>query len=410
MPSYFVERYLNWFLNSTDAPMAFAHASALMCLSSVANGKRWLEGANQLNANIYMMIIGPSSKARKTTTIRRATDVVKSVIPERAGPTDYTPEGLFKTLNEKTKSGGTRNCMTIFSNEFAADLARSAAYKTSFRDDLTNLYDGFDIDKVRSGEGKSVKVLAPRVSLCGAITYESLSEHIGLSDWGTGFMMRFLYVAPTEWRPTRLVEAGDDKGRRFAAYDGMYNLANLMETSDPCGLTFSPEAQAEYERLYQQHQAQVEAENVSGREQLQEIYLSRFWPNIKKMSLLYQLDEDPFSEVSLTAFLRAYELARLCWRSYLTAQRETTTGDFRTLAIMICEALHAAKSGVKTEHPGLDKILLDRAEGAPPGIQTAHLIRLFNYSPNVDYVLRFLKRHDIVTETAYSGRKWLFSV
>jgi hypothetical protein len=341
--SIFIDTYLDWFLNSTDAPHIFGESSALMCLSTAALGKRWLRGADKVNPNLYLALVGPSSRARKSTSIKRSREIVEAVIPNRIGPTDYTAEGLFKWMQEKdATTGKSRTRLTLFGSEFSADLARSKGYKNSFRDDITNLYDGFDIEKTRSGFGKNVTILAPRVSLFAAITYEGLKDNTTGTDWQTGFLMRFLYVTPDAWRELRVVPAPEDPLRKQAAIDAFGTLWDMLDCNNPMGLVLSPAATQMYATAYLAHMRQIEQSKTDDREQPHEIYMQRFWPNVRKLALLFQLDMDPFVDVSDVAMDRALTFAANCWEGYRRAHRETTNGDFGTLANIVIETITAA--------------------------------------------------------------------
>lgn len=349
--SYFIEPYMDWFLNSTDAPATFGEASALMCLSTAALGKRWLSGADRINPNLYMMLLGPSSRARKSTSIKRAREVVEQVIPGRVGPTDYTIEGLYRWMTEKDETTGkSRTRLTLFASEFAADLARVQAYNgTAFRTDLTNLYDGFDIDKQRAGFGKNVHIQSPRVSLFAACTYENLKEHTNLGDWRAGFWVRFLYVTPVAWRELRVIPAAADPLRKQAAVNALQQLWTALDCNEPMGLTLTHEATELYADVYMAHMKKMLEEKRSDEhhEDAQEVYMQRFWPNVRKLALLYQMDMDPFVDVSIEAMNRALRFAASCWSGYKMAHHETTIGEFGTLADMVLEAISAAgKTGV----------------------------------------------------------------
>lgn len=344
--SYFIEPYMEWFLNSTDSPVVFGEASALMCLSTVVLGKRWLTGADHINPNLYMMLLGPSSRARKSTAIKRAKDVVEQVTPQRIGPTDYTIEGLYRWMQEKdeeTNKGRTR--LTLFASEFAADMARMNAYAgPGFRTDLTNLYDGGAIEKQRAGFGKNVSILAPRVSLFGACTYENMKEHTKVGDWRAGFWVRFLYVTPVAWREVRVLPAEEDPMRKQVAVNALGQLWNALNNSPPGGLRLSPEATNLYAETYMAHMRKMKEEKRTdeNHEDAQEVYMQRFWPNVRKLALLYQMDEDPFLDIGLVAMERAITFAANCWQGYKMAHHETTVNEFGTLVEMLLDALDKA--------------------------------------------------------------------
>lgn len=373
--SRFIEPYMNWFLGSTDAPVAFGEASALMCLSTIALGRRWLGGADKVNANLYMMLVGPSSRARKSTSIKRAREIIEEVNPGRVGPTDYTAEGLFKWMQEKDETTNkSRTRLTLFASEFAADLARSAGYKNSFRDDLTNLYDGYDIEKVRSGFGKNLQIIAPRVSVFAAVTYEALRANTTGTDWQTGFLMRFLYVTPVVWRELKVIPADADHDQKLYV---AHQLRMLKETlqANVCGLAMTPAATQLYGDSYLRHMHMAAQNKTHDRELPEEVYMQRFWPNVRKLALLYQLDIDPHAAVGEDAMDRALKFASNCWGGYVKAQRETTINDFGTLCHVVMEALK---------------------EAGPHGLPLRTLSDRFGYAPQLQNVIKFVEASNLV--------------
>jgi hypothetical protein len=395
--SHFVSPFMEWFLNSTDAPAVFGEASAMMTLSTVALGRRWFTSSSPLHPNLYMMIVGPSSKARKTTTIERSMALIQQIAPSRKGPTDYTSEALFKFMEEKDETTGKgRTKLCLYGTEFAADLARSAAYRNTFRDDLTNLYDGFDIDKRRAGFGKSVYVASPRVSLFAAITYEGLSQHVTKLDWGTGFLQRFLYVAPTaqDWRETKANTPPEDPGRKEAALLALYEIVERIrfkgtDVSAYDGrMQFSPEAEEYYKESYTLHRDWIVSGKRTERELPAEVYTERFWPCVKKLALLNQIDLDPDDRIiSYEALSRAIRFASQCWQGYIKAYRETTLRDFSTLCELLLEDLQ--KSGGK--------------------LPLASLSTAYGFNPQLPQVIKYMEMNDITHRQVVNGRSWIIA-
>lgn len=391
--SRFIVPYMEWFLNSTDAPHTFGEASALMCLSTVALRHRWLVGADTANANLYMMVVGPSSKARKSTTVKRAREMVERVWPSRVGPSDYTMEGLFKWMNEKDPdTNEDHTALTLFASEFTADLARSAGYKNSFRDDLTNVYDGHNIIKIRSGIGKSIEVQSPRVSVMAAIAYDGFARNVTKNDWSSGFLMRFLYLAPTEYRDMLIRPAQEDTYRIGIATEALKSIGNEL-WAGARGLRLTEEAWKMYETALRKHIEHADAaftgDPVMDDEPLTTTYLHRFWPNIQKLALLYQLDIDPMTNVTAEAMQRALDFAAHCWRSFMIAHRKTTANDFGTLCQMVLEKID---------------------ESGTVGLSMSAMGEIFNFSQQLVPVVNLLKSTDKVAEQLIRGRRFLFRI
>lgn len=391
--SNFVAYFQDWFLNTTDAPVLFSEAAAIMCLSTIALGRRWYNTTSGLHPNLYMMIIGPSTMARKTTTVRRAAAIIDELCPDRKGPTDYTPEALFKFMGGKAEETGKgRNKLVLFHEEFAADLARAFAYKNSLRDDLTNLYDGHDVNKVRAGFGKDVFVSQPRVSLMAAITYKGLEDNTKKVDWTTGFLQRFLYVAPEDWRETQPKEGEPDLHKQNTALNKLYAIQEAIRHPNSGAMYFDAEADAyyihEYNRLEASFKAAKAAKTADVHEEApQEIYAGRFWPNIKKIALLHQLDIDPTTPLICTeALSRAFQFCKPCWTGYQRAYIESTRSDFGTLCHLVQEVLKKNRS-----------------------VPLAQLTSIFGFNAQLMNVVKYFETQDLVQRVNQNGRIMLVS-
>lgn len=91
----FVERYVAWAQEVTDAPREFLEAGALACLSAAAG--RSLRLNSRIYANLWLVLIGESSIMRKSTAISLARTLCEEagipVFPDR-----ITPESFYETL------------------------------------------------------------------------------------------------------------------------------------------------------------------------------------------------------------------------------------------------------------------------------------------------------------------------
>lgn len=335
--SRFITPFMQWFKASTDAPLEFGQAAALYTLSTVALGRRWLTKSTNLHPNLFCMIVGDSSIARKSTSVRKSRALIDEIEPSRVGPTDYTIEGVYRWMQGKDHTTGKgRNKMALFAGEFGADLARMEAYGATVQADFCHLYDGEPIEKVRAGKG-TIRIDKPRVNLFAAAAYPMLTRHLGPKDWFNGYLMRFLFVAPLTMRAEQLSEPPP----RPQEYDKAKAALQLLRDDlvvGGHGMVLTPAAQKLYEQSVLFHRDQV-----TKKSHIITTYVARFWVNVLKLALLFQVDEDPNAPIGYDAMRLAVEFAmNVCWPSFMTTFEKTAVKDFESLSFMVAELVATA--------------------------------------------------------------------
>ena len=310
-----------------------------MCLSTIALGRRWIDRGDGINANLYLMLVGDSSVARKSTSVRYAKKMIDQVDPTRIGPSDYTMEGLMKWMGEPPdgmpkSSGLKQNRVMLFSEEFGSDLARMEAYGPTLQADFCKLYDGESFSKVRVASAP-LTVVRPRVGLFAAAAYQMLQKYLDAGDWTNGFLMRFLFVAPLEMREKFSIQPRFPQWEWDQARDGLTTVLNEMMVPNPGGsvghhLSFDAQAEAAILKMQGEFDALL-----PGLAFIQQTYVERFKTNVQKLALLYQIDEDATAPIGQSAMAKAIVFAYGCWASFTTAHEKTTAGEFDALAQMV---------------------------------------------------------------------------
>lgn len=341
--SRFLASWMDFFIQATDAPYEYGLASGLSCLSTVSLGRKWLDAGRGVRPNLYLMLTGPSSVARKSTSVQFAQDAIRAVEPSFVGPSNYTMEGLLKWMSPA--KGEQRNRLCIFSEEFGADLARRQAYAETMDADFCSLYDGTDFTKVRA-KSETIHIERPRVSLFAACAYPLLERYLRADDWHSGFLMRFIFVAPRHMRPAYDPQP---KFPDFAWQSAMERLAWIRAVCEANRgpMVLSPEAQALYEAATATiRQTIVDADHhlVIG------TYLGRFGVNVLKLAMLYQLDTEPLAPVGVAAMEDAVNWAMTyVWPGFLKTYEVTTTRDFDAVMKRVVGYLKAPGGILKTD-------------------------------------------------------------
>lgn len=322
-----------FFLQAVDAPAVYGEAAGLMALSTLALGHRWVETGQGIAPNLYMLLTGDSSVARKSTSVRFARQAVEEIEAGLVGPKDYTMEGLYKWMQVKDeKTGKGRTKFGLFAEEYGSDLARAEAYGGTMREDFCGLYDGDDFSKVRA-KSDSITILRPRINLFGGVAYRLLSQYCSRRDWDTGFFMRFLFIAPTPEQMREKTVLPPKFPRQHWQY-AMQQLGALYDSwkGNPYGLAITPPAEAHYGQFISSLPMPVGDDGIA------QIYIERLRSNILKLALLYQLDRDPHSDISLDAMIDACNfVAYSLWPSSQHVYKVTTAREFSTALNTVVE-------------------------------------------------------------------------
>lgn len=337
-----MSRFMGWwrafFLAATDSPAVYGEGAGLMTLSTLALGYRWLDVGSGVRPNLYMLLTGDSSVARKSTAVRFARKAVEEINPGLVGPRDYTMEGLFKWMQQKDENTGKgRSKFCLFSEEFGSDLARAEAYGGTLREDMCGLYDGDDFTKVRA-KSDTITIAKPRVNLLGGVAYPLLTRYCSKDDWFTGFLMRFLFVSPITMRDKQVLQPRFPRQQWATAIAALAALVDGWK-DNPRPLGLSPQAAQLYTDF-------LDRLPVKLQDDVSPVYTQRLGPNVLKLALLYQLDEDPDADVDYPAMKMAVDFTDYClWPSFRTVYRVSTLNEYDS-ALQQVRELAARDEGV----------------------------------------------------------------
>ena len=200
LPSeHFVSRYVEYGSMLTDAAAEYHEAAALFLLSCVTPGVR-IELApfpDGLHTNLYLGIVGESSKSRKSTVQQIALGFLSRLTPNAILPDRMTGESALAQL--AIRSG---NTAAWFPDELG--VAISEVYNVSFMSAMDAV-----LLSLYSGQSYRYTTVAGQVSIegihfniFGAATPESFGS-IGSRAISSGLLPRFGIVYPESVPPSR---------------------------------------------------------------------------------------------------------------------------------------------------------------------------------------------------------------
>ncbi len=205
---HFVRDYLEYAAKRTDASHAYHEAAGLALLAlATPNVRAHLAPYPYgLPTNLYLLLVGDSTRSRKSTAINLATDVADASIPRSRIADAFSPEAFVETLAARP-----HNSTLWAPDEFGETLVklRSSKYMAGLQGLLLTVYGGSDYEYRRHSKrvkgGDKVEdvdfIKSPNLSILGATTpaiFETLTD----ADVTSGLLPRFAVVMPTD-QPAR---------------------------------------------------------------------------------------------------------------------------------------------------------------------------------------------------------------
>lgn len=187
----FLDRYTKWCDKFTDAPLQYHQSVAYWMIGSVIGRNCFMTvGDQQIFPNIWLLVLGPSSFYRKTTSIFIARKMLKAICPESLISDQWTMESLIAIMQTEPKG-------IMIHSEFKSFLSvLQKDYNHGAQSFLTELYDCNSFSRVRgTSDIKRYSIESPFLSLAAASTMEWLQNSIKHEDISGGFLARFLVVS-----------------------------------------------------------------------------------------------------------------------------------------------------------------------------------------------------------------------
>lgn len=189
---HFISNFIRYVAAQTDAPREYAEAAGLSLLSLASYRCRaslapYPQG---LLTNLYIALVGETTRTRKSTVQRITADIAKQILPASVLPNRATTEALINAL--AARNGIPSLWMP---DEFGVALAE--IYHRDFMSGLEELLlsaysnDDYNYEKV----GGTVSVRSPYLSVLAACTPESLARS-GPTAVESGLLPRFAVVYP----------------------------------------------------------------------------------------------------------------------------------------------------------------------------------------------------------------------
>lgn len=193
--------YVQYARAMTDAPLAFHVGGGLAAMAGALGSRVYWHGGGGREQwpNLYLLLLAPSGIFRKSTSVDIPSNLLAAACPGTILDREFSPERFVRNLADQPTS-------LLKESEFASLLERmKSSYMQGMKQRLTDLYDCQDsYDRVIqgvSGNGERIRIMRPALSILAASTLDWLVESLTETDMRSGFMPRFLFMAPTVKEP-----------------------------------------------------------------------------------------------------------------------------------------------------------------------------------------------------------------
>jgi hypothetical protein len=155
--------------------------------------------AERHHANLYIVLVGRSAKARKGVSGNRVRSVMRAVddrwIKDRIKSGLSSGEGLINEVRDafETDSGIPDKRLLIIEAEFANALAVMERPGNTLSSTIRKAWDGDDTLSTMS-KNSPLKATAAHISIVGHITEDELRARITRTDAANGFANRYLFM------------------------------------------------------------------------------------------------------------------------------------------------------------------------------------------------------------------------
>lgn len=300
-----LEDYIRYWTPTTDAPRLYHIACGLVTLAATVENRVYLQfGGDRIFPNLWVLILGPSSFYRKTSSLNKARRVLHRLHDgEGLGPLlpdEFSREALLRRLAERPQG-------VLTFSEFSGALAQfSKDYMSGTQQLLADLYDSPPLySRVVGPQTFTLKGVC--LSVLAASQTDWFTEKVKSTDMRGGFLARFTYWPAFEKADFLAVPPPPDVGL------GNQLLARLNVIRQLKGaVQLEPPAADYYGRWVEMHERELHgAANIAD--------LSPFWSRLSiivlKVSMLLAISHRVDLRVGIDAVKQAIEIAEFLKRS-----------------------------------------------------------------------------------------------
>jgi hypothetical protein len=206
-----LRRYVDYAISITDANAAY-HIAAGLALLSQTLPISFLIPDGKIRGNFYALIVGPSTKSRKTTAVKIASSILSMAAPERIMASPGSEQRFIDSLVENPQQ-------LLFVGEGGPFFSSmETGYLRVLKDRITEVYDCGRIARETVSNKKSQGRFQdnPRFSILVGIADAYLEGHTSDEDWMSGMLARFFTVYAQRERTRKKIGSNKEEEQTLA--------------------------------------------------------------------------------------------------------------------------------------------------------------------------------------------------
>jgi len=235
----FVERYIRWATELSDAAPQYHQAGAFIILSALISGSLRLPTSfGPVIPNLWFMILADTTLTRKSTSMRIAMNVLDEVMPSAMMATDGSMEGILSALKDRP-----RTASIYLRDEFAGllDAMAHKDYMAGMAETFTKLYDGDSLKRLLRKD--EIQIRQPIFIMYTAGTKTRIQNLLTETHIDSGFIPRFIFLTAVA-DPSRVRPVGPPAPMNYQARNAIIDeLSNINFRFNSPRLVISPGGQ-----------------------------------------------------------------------------------------------------------------------------------------------------------------------
>lgn len=249
----FLNNFMTW-NEGTEVPENYYFWSGISALSSMVNGQVWINmGRFRIFPNMYIVLLGPPANG-KTSALRRAEYIVRSVGDITLSAQSETAEGLVRFMRDKCVKqldlpSGTVpfTPISLYLSELSNFLGKDPA---GMIDLLTGIWDcgGDEFHRRTKGQGEDM-LPRPNVNLIAGTTQDWITTYLKTDIVGGGFTRRVIFVPEPMGDDTKRVPWPEDTPDMLRARDNCISYGLVLRQMKG-EFKYAPGARHFYETWY----------------------------------------------------------------------------------------------------------------------------------------------------------------
>jgi len=231
-PETFLDLYLQYATEQTDAPRIFHEYLAYFILSSVIGKSIHTKfGYKDLYPNLYLLLIAPSSIHRKSWSQNMAIHIIREIHRDILIPDCSSRESFIAEFADKERTPHETGVFKIDEFKGFMDRMKNNNYFSGFIQDLSSMYDG---DPVRRRKGvdnvETYTIEKPFLNITAACSTDWLNQAIQSADISGGFLARFIWVISNDLivNPSPWPKMADGK-KRSSLIGKLENIRRILD-------------------------------------------------------------------------------------------------------------------------------------------------------------------------------------